>query len=373
MRILFFTESMTCGGKERRILELIQYLKQNTDYEIALVLTENIIQYQYVHDLGIPIIIIKREGLKYDPRPFVQFYRYCSYFKPDILHTWERITTFYAIPAKVLHRIPMISSMIADTRRDFSEFSLRHLFFRTGVFFSNVILSNSRAGLDVYKVNGQKARVICNGVHLDRFEIKYDIEKEREKLKVTTKYMLVMVASFSTLKDWDLFLNVAREINKNRDDVTFVGVGDGPEWKRINQRINDEAIENVVLTGKKDDVEYINGASDLGLLCTYSEGISNSIIECMAMGKPAISTDLTGGSREIITDGETGYCLERNSETIAASINYLLNNPEVRLSMGKKARERIISDFSIGRMGKEFDMVYKEVIGEDHKSLKVSN
>lgn len=364
---------MTCGGKERRILELIQYLKQNTDYEIALVLTENIIQYPYVYDLGIPIIIIKREGLKYDPRPFFQFYRYCSHFKPDIIHTWERITTFYAIPAKLLRRIPLISSMIADTRRDFMEVSLRHLFFRTGVFFSNVILSNSKAGLAVYRVNGKKAKVICNGVHLDRFEINYDIETERAKLKVTTKYMLVMVASFSKLKDWDLFLNVAKEINKNRDDVTLVGVGDGPEWKRIQQRIKDEEIENVILTGKKDEVEYINGASDLGILCTYSEGISNSIIECMAMGKPAISTDLTGGSREIIIDGETGYCLERNSKIIAASINYLLNNTEVRITMGRKARERIISDFSIGRMGKEFDTVYNEVLEQDHQPLRNKN
>jgi glycosyltransferase involved in cell wall biosynthesis len=362
MKILFFTESMVRGGKERRILELIQYLKQHTDYEISLVLTQNLIEYEYVHELGIPIIIIERKGLKYDPRPFIEFYRYCSHFKPDIIHSWERITTFYSIPAKLILRIPLISSMIADSKRDFKVISLRHLFFNIDVLFSNIILSNSQAGLIAYKISNPKAMVIWNGVRLERFQQEYDFETEREKLGVTTTFMLVMVASFSTLKDYDLFLNVAKEIEKIRDDVTLVGVGDGPEWKRIHQRIEDEHIKNVILTGNQKEVEKIISVSDIGILCTYSEGISNSIIEYMALGKPVISTDMIGGSKEIILEGETGYCVERKSEKVVSSINFLLNNRELRILMGKKARERIHSSFSVKRMGEEFELVYKKVL-----------
>lgn len=97
-------------------------------------------------------------------------------------------------------------------------------------------------------------------------------------------------------------------------------------------------------------------------LTTFTKGISNSIIEYMSLGKPVISTDINGGSREIIIEGETGYCTERNTEKVVAAINFLLNNEKLRESMGNKGRERINSHFSIDKFGNEFDIVYKEVL-----------
>lgn len=365
MKILFFTESLTSGGKERRILELIQYLRQHTDYEISLVITEDIIDYDYVYQLGVPLILIKRERLKYDPQPFVKFYRYCREFKPDIIHAWGRMTTFYTIPTKLIRGIPLISSMIADAKRDYKIFSFDYLFFSSNLLFSNIILANSKAGLTAHKVKSHKAKAIWNGVHIERFQQKYDIKKVKEELNVTTEYMLVMVAAFSLFKDYDLFLDVAKGIGKIRNDVTLVGVGYGSEWERIQQRIKDEHITNVILIGKRKDVESIMAASDIGILCTYAEGISNSIIECMALGKPVISTDIVGGSKEIILEGETGYCIERNAEKIVSSIDYLLNNAELRISMGNKAKERISSHFSIKKMSEEFTHIYEDVLAHN--------
>ena len=110
----------------------------------------------------------------------------------------------------------------------------------------------SKAGLVAYKIKSSKAKVIWNGVNLNRFQQKFDDRKMREELGVTTELMVVMVASFSKYKDYDLFLDVAREVGKIRDDVTFIGVGDGPEWIHIQQRIADENLINVFLTGKKN-------------------------------------------------------------------------------------------------------------------------
>lgn len=369
MKILFFAESLIAGGQERRLLELIKYLKQHTDHEIALVITEDEIYYEYAHELGINIEIIKRKGIKYDPRLFIKFYRYCQRFKPDIIHTWGKMPTFYAIPAKMICRIPLVSNLIADSKKNFKSCSLDFYFFAANIFFADVILSNSKAGLRAYKITTHKAKVILNGVHLERFQEKFDIKKEREKLEVKTNFMVVMVACFTISKDYDLFIDVAKEIGRYRDDITFVGVGDGTERKRIQQRIKDENINNILLTGDQNKVEPIIAASDIGLLCTYSEGISNSIIEYMALGKPVIATDLTGGSEEIVIEGETGYCTNRSPEKIIASINSLLRNEELRISMGGKGRERIASHFSINRMGDDFEIVYKEVLAQKMKGM----
>lgn len=361
MKILFFTETLFCGGKERRLLELIRYLKDNTDYSMALVITEPAIHFDNVFNLGIPVKVIKRNFFKYDPIPFFRFYKYCRSFSPDVIHTWGGMTTFYALPSKLIRRISLISSMIADAPERPRFFSLYHLFFKTDILFSDVILSNSKAGLDAYKIRSPKARVIWNGVNLHRFRQDFDSKSERGTLGVTTRFMVVMVAAFTRFKDYDLFLDVAVATGKIRDDVTFVGVGDGPDWTKIRRRIEKENIKNVLLTGRRNDVERIIAASDIGILCTYSEGISNSIIEYMALGKPVISTDITGGSKELMIEGVTGYCVERNVEKTSSAINSLLNSEVLRISMGNNGKQRIISDFSIERMGNDFLKLYREV------------
>jgi glycosyltransferase involved in cell wall biosynthesis len=361
MRILFFTESLVCGGKERRLLELIQYLKANGNHTIALVITESSVHYDYAYGIGIPIKVIKRK-VKYDPLPFFRFYKYCHSFKPDIIHAWGRMTTFYAIPAKYFQRIPMITSMIANAQRVYKTISIRNLFFNVDIFFSDMIISNSQAGLIAYRVNTPKARVIKNGVRLERFRQNFDIERVRDEIGVKTDLMLVMVASFSDFKDYDLFINVAKEVGKKKHDVTFVGVGGGPEWERINKRISDEKIHNVILTGNQKEVEPIIAASDIGILCTYTEGISNTLMEYMALGKPSISTDIVGGSKELIFEGETGYCVERDVQKIVYLIVFLLDNPYFRITMGEKARHRINEHFSINRMGEEYEASYIYVL-----------
>ena len=368
MKILFFLESLYCGGKERRSLELIQYLKQQNYYDILLVLTEKEIYYKYVYELGVNIEIIKRKVLKYDPRLFIKFYRCCRRFKPDIIHTWGNMTTFYAIPTKLICRIPLISNLIGNSRRTFAIFSLEFCFFKADIFFSNIILSNSKSGLTAYNIKTPKAKVIHNGVQLKRFKKKFDAKKVKEKLGIDTQYMLVMVASFSKYKDYDFFIDVAKELGKIRSDVTLIGIGEGSNWKHIQKRINDEKIHNVILTGIQTEVENIIAASEIGLLYTYSEGISNSILEYMALGKPVITTDVMGGTKEVIIQGKTGYYIKPNVDRNIELINLLLNDVELRTSMGKKGEERVNSYFSIDRMGNDFEVLYKEVLAIQSKS-----
>lgn len=359
MRILFFIEAFGFGGKERRLMELIYYLKQHTDFELAMVLTEERVHFDMIHKLGVQIQVIKRKDLKRDPRVFKEFYKFCLLFKPDIIHTWGFMTTFYAIPAKLGLGIPLISSMITVARSEFPRISLNNLFFNISCTFSDAIISNSKAGLEAFNVKSRKAKVIYNGVRLERFQQAFNSKEIRDSLGIKTTFIVVMVATFSRFKDYDLFLNVAREINKSRKDITFLGVGGGPDLIRIKNRIDNENIENVVLTGRRSDVEQIIAASDIGILCTFSEGISNSIIEYMALGKPVIVTDLKGGSKELVINGETGFCTERDIHKVVDLINKLIEDQYLRNSMGKKGKERIMGFFSIKRMGEEFVDLYR--------------
>jgi glycosyltransferase involved in cell wall biosynthesis len=364
MNILFFTENLYFGGKERRLLELIMYLKKNTDYSIALVITEPLIHYINVYNLNIPVKIIKRKLTKYDPLVFIKFCRYCYQFRPDIIHAWGRMSTFYAVPAKLIFKVPLISNLIADAKRSFRIYSLSNFFFKMDIFFSDTVLSNSMAGLKAYGIRSSKAKVIWNGVDLERFTKNFDIESVRNEFGIKSLNVIIMVATFTKFKDYDLFLDVAKGIEEIRSDTSFVAVGDGPELNRIKKRAKEEGINNVIFTGPQTNVESIIAASDIGILTTYSEGVSNSIMEYMALGKPVITSDLNGGSNEIIVEGDTGYCMERSLDKIIQRVIFLLDNADVRIEMGRKGRQRVFSLFSIEKMGEDFKRIYENTVLE---------
>jgi len=362
MKILFFIETLRSGGKERRLLELIRYLKENTNHEMVVVLTEEKIQYQYADKLNVTIMILKR-SIKRDPVLLYRFYRLCREVKPDIIHTWGSMLAFYALSAVIFRKIPHVNSHITNAPPTRKTSGFHYFITNLGFRFSDVILANSYAGLKSYGLSGDKCRVIYNGIRLDRFAGLPEKGFIRSKYGINTTYAVIMVASYAKNKKYDMLTDVARIVNAKRDDITFIGLGDTeddrPEYERIKARAS--GIRNYMLLPKSNEVESIVNACDIGVLFTYSEGISNAIIEYMACGKPVIASR-EGGTSEIITHGENGFLISGESpEEIALLLTDLIDNKEKRMEIGSMARRQIEDKFSIGSMGNEFCKLYSSI------------
>ena len=95
MKILFFIGTLCIGGKERRLIELLSYLKKNTDYHLMLVLRRDLIDYPAFKKLNIPYRILTKNYKKGDKTLHFRFYKICKEYKPDIIHTWGRCTGIY--------------------------------------------------------------------------------------------------------------------------------------------------------------------------------------------------------------------------------------------------------------------------------------
>lgn len=364
MRILLFIESLRSGGKERRLLELIRYLKNKPGYELLLVLTEDEIHYRYAFDLISDIKILKRKYLRKDPAIFLKFCRLCNTFKPDIIHTWGSMLAFYALPVAQLKMIPHINGHIADAPVNLRKIGFHTFITQIGFRYSDVILSNSYAGLKSYSVSGEKCRVIYNGVDLRRFDNLPDKVSVRLKYGIRTNYLIIMVASFTQVKNYDQFLEIAESCMSQRNDITFLAVGDtkadNREFERI--RAKSRTLKNMLLMEKVDCVESLINACDIAVLFTHSEGISNSIIEYMACAKPVLATD-AGGTREIIEDHETGFLItNQTTSQIVQLINELLKDENLRDIIGRKARTTIENRFAIELMGRNFENLYQEIL-----------
>ena len=365
IKILMFLDSLIAGGKERRALELFHYLKENTNFEIMIVLTEDTIHYNYVYDLDVPVVILKKRLINKDPIVFWSFFKIVKSFKPDIIHSWSMMTTFYAIPSARYFRIPIYSSEVADSVPSNNRSTFKNFIWKINRKFSTLIIANSLAGLNAYNAKSDKGIVIYNGLRLERFD---NLNKNIEnKIKLNTPYSIVMVASFGMNKDFDLFLKVAKKIVNTRDDVTFICVGDGENKVRLEQEAKESNLSRLMFTGIISNVEEVVNKCDIGILLTdirhHGEGISNSVMEYMALSKPVIATN-AGGTSELVEDKKSGFLLENNLDLIVEKIEKLLDNEQLRVEMGSKGREIIENLFTIDMMGKEFVKNYNKVLAQ---------
>lgn len=364
MRILFFTENLRAGGKERRIVELLKYLKASGGFEIELVITKNIIHYEEIHSMGIPIHLIERKWIKKDPRLFFMFYRIAKRFKPDIIHVWGHMVAVYAVPTKILLRVPMINNEIADATLNQKLLGSKIVF-----KYSDRVIANTHAGLKAYHAPMHKSTVIYNGFTFNRVKQLPDESVIRERFGITTPYVVAMVASFLDYKDYDTYIAAALMILKNRQDVCFLCIGDGDD-SRYKARVPSQFTNHILFLGRQSQVESIMNICTMGVLTTnikfHGEGISNALMEFMALRKPVITTNF-GGSLELVEDNVNGFLVDAfNPEQVAEKVDFLLKNESEKARLGENAHALVKRKFSMESMFESFKQEYVNIITKSH-------
>ena len=355
MKILFFIDGLKSGGKERRLVELIKGISSDDRLNMELVLTSKEIHYQDIFLTHIKIHYLIRVK-KRDPKIFYSFYKIAKEYQPDIIHVWSNLVALYAIPAKWVLNIPMINNQIGDVPISKPSGILnKFLTFP----FSNWIVANSIAGLQAYDAPKHKSSVIYNGFDFNRISNLKDPLSVKKAFKIETRYLVGMIASFSILKDYKTYIEAALIVLSQRKDITFICVGTGNDQK-FREMVEPKYIENILFLGGQSDVESIMNACDIGVLSTYTEGISNALLEFCALGKPVITTN-GGGNGELVSDGKTGFLIPQKSpEILANKILLLINDQKLSTGMGIAGNRRIKDHFSIEHMIHNFNLLYNK-------------
>ncbi|QQS35532.1 MAG: glycosyltransferase [Ignavibacteriales bacterium] len=359
IKVLMFIDALVAGGKERRMIELLKGFEANENIECEVAVMHKKIHYEEIHSLNVKIHFLLRK-IKKDPLIFFRLAFLCIKIKPDIIHVWDPMTGFYASPVAFLLRIKLINAMITHASpAEYSGMKKRTKVFH---FFSDVMLANSYAGLKVHNITSAKGRVIHNGFNFNRTAKLESIEKIKTQFGLNDKKVVGMVAAFSAFKDYKTFIKAANIVLEKRNDVLFVCVGDGPKLNECKSIVQKNNSDRIIFTGKQKNVENIVNVFDIGVLSTFNEGISNSIMEYMALSKPVVVTE-GGGSSEIVAHNITGYLVKQGDEAeMAEKILFLLDNPEAAKEMGIKGRTKLEKEFNLSRMVNETFSVYTEVL-----------
>ncbi|WP_456398000.1 glycosyltransferase [Desulfurobacterium sp.] len=175
-------------------------------------------------------------------------------------------------------------------------------------------------------VKAEKIRVFKRGIDLERFNPAYKDKNfwKRFDRNYNGEKVILYVGRVSKEKEIDTFISVAKSM-KNRKELKFVIVGDGPYRKEAESKA-----ENVLFTGYLEgkDLSTAYASSFLFLFPSTTETFGNVILEAYASGLPVIVSN-KGASGENVIDGETGFIVNNSPKAYIEKIEILLENPEL--------------------------------------------
>jgi sugar transferase (PEP-CTERM/EpsH1 system associated) len=155
-----------------------------------------------------------------------------------------------------------------------------------------------------------------------------------------------------------------------REHFRLIVAGEGPSAATLRQQAERLGIADLVwFAGACADVPQILRAMDVFVLPSLNEGISNTLLEAMATGLPAVATRV-GGNPELIDSGRTGVLCEPDDlPGLTDAMLQYAEKPALRTAHGAAARERAVQRFALDAMVGRYTDLYRDLCAEMSRKL----
>jgi glycosyltransferase involved in cell wall biosynthesis len=275
--------------------------------------------------------------------------------RPDIVHTHTPIGGIVGRAAAVLansrhvvhtfHGLAYATDDLTPAQRLFLQ-AERLLAHHTDYFFSQGANDATRA-VDLGIASADRIAVIGNGIDLDRFHPDREVrESVRVALDIPTDAVIAVMVSRLIREKGVLDLADAAIHLEDVPGLHFIVIGEALPSDRdpVTAELDAHRVVGVLKTrwrrlGYRADVERLIQSADVFVLPSYREGLPRSLIEAMACGVPAITTNIPAG-RELVEDGINGILVPPgDTGALARALRRLATEPAARRSMAVRARE----------------------------------
>ena len=193
-----------------------------------------------------------------------------------------------------------------------------------------------------------------------------DRDRIKDELGIAPGDLVVTMASRLLYdKGVSEYVKASRALNSRRSNMRFVLAGERDPGNRDSVTSHDLekwADEGSILyVGYRDDMPALLATSDIVVLPTYyPEGIPRVLIEAAAMSTPIVSTTIPGVA-EIVEDGVNGSLVPpRDADALAAAIEGLLDNPQLRSEYGAAGRRKAELKYDDRQVAQAYVEEYKK-------------
>lgn len=160
-----------------------------------------------------------------------------------------------------------------------------------------------------------------------------------------------------------LFEALRKVIYEKKKNIEVLIVGDGMMRPHFERVVKVRGLDkNVHFLGSTDLIPEILYHADMHILSSSKETFGIVTVEAGFMGKPAIGAFQTGAEL-IIKDGQTGLLFRNyDAQDLADKIEFLIDHPDVGVTMGTCAREHVKDEFSAQRLCRRYEKIFSNVL-----------
>ncbi|WP_437187127.1 glycosyltransferase [Planctomicrobium sp. SH668] len=305
-----------------------------------------------LNEHGIPYSILKKRW-RLDPITIWKLRREIQAFQPDVV-----LSCLFAANATVrlatigLARPPrtIISERCVDSWKSGWQLALdRRLQSRT-----DLLIANSQSVRAFYAGVGFpecKIAVVPNGVEVPPLP---GISREEflKQLNLPEDAKLVMyVGRLAKQKRLKSLLWATKVLSQSDPTAYLLIAGDGPEKDDLLFYAQDVEVErHVRFLGHRRDASSLLHLCDVFWIASEFEGMSNSLMEAMACGRPSVVSDIPP-NRELVRHDQDGFVANLgDSLGFSQYTERILNSPELAARLGESARQRMLQEFSVSCM-----------------------
>jgi glycosyltransferase involved in cell wall biosynthesis len=367
LRILYTVNRMDVGGSQTHLLQVLRLLDRRRFEPMLCCLTGRGALLETAKATGATVVAAGLGGLK-SPAALGAIVRLSSFMRRnrvDVVHNYLLRANLVGTLAARLARVPVVLT----SKRGCHE--------RRGLELAAARLSNRLA--DCVTANAEAVRafvhdnescpltkmvVIPSGIDTDRFAPLPPADYKARLGVAAGRRVVGIVTRQRVRKGVEEFLRAMASVRTCVPEACAVVVGEVSLDESLGGLVREHGLDgHIHLLGPRSDMPEVLSAFDVFVLSSHDEGMSNAVLEAMAMQKPVVATDV-GGTGEVVQPGRTGLLVPpKDPQALADAIAQVLTMPADALAaMGERGRAAAVERFSAHAMVRQMEELYTHLL-----------
>jgi len=290
--------------------------------------------------------------------------------QPDVLHAhWVLPNGFIGAFVSRLTGTPLVVSVPGSDVFVGGQNPLFRWMTRFAFESASAITANSEDLKEVAVDLGAdptKFELIIYGVDPEEFyPASAGVTKLRNQLKIPPEAIVLLgVGRMVYKKGFDTIIQAMPMVSS----AHLVLIGEGgqrAEWEALAQKLGvDKRVHFVGNVPRHEILTWYNLA-DIFVMPSVkrpADGLNVCVVDAMACGKPVVATNIAGNPL-VVRDGDNGFLVpEQRPELLAAALNRLIADPQLRQRFGERSRERVVEEFSWKSLARRYGKLFEDVI-----------
>jgi glycosyltransferase involved in cell wall biosynthesis len=365
LRLLIVTDEMEVGGTQRQIVNLARGIDaRRCDVTVAYFRHRSYLVDQ-LEAAGIRVLHLPKRG-RIDAGFIVSLTRELRAGDFDVVHAFSFTAELWTAVARLALPRRARPALVTSIRGTYDWYGpVQWRLKRWVTRQSTRVVANSRAGAafasERLALPLRAIDVVYNGVDPAPAQAGQRRALREQWGAPADALVVLFVGRLVEVKRVDTLVRAAALLKDAGRAPTVVICGDGPQRDALEALSRSLGLQDTVrFVGERADVEHLIEASDLVVLPSRQEGLSNVILEAMRGARPVVASR-AGGNVELVEPGRNGLLFEVGDEpALAAAIRRLAEDPSLRQALGQQGAERIRSAFSLARMVQGLYAVYED-------------